>query len=413
MRMLFINQFYWPDMAATSQMLSDLAQRLAARGHEVHILCSRGKYDDGTANARSPRYEVHHGVHIHRVAAAGFGKASMIGRMIDYLSFHLLIGMRTLLAGWRYDIIVTLTTPPLIGVYATLAKHLFRVRHVCWVMDLHPDCEFELGVFSRKSLLPRVLDHLNGMHFRHADRNVVLGSCMKHRLLDKHVREDKLATIPVWGHDLVTEDSTALREQLGLTGKFVVMYSGNAGLAHTFDAVCEAALRMRDETRFVFLFVGGGKRMDDVRRFAEQHKLTNVVMKSYFPRENLGQSLTMADAHLITLRPAMAGVAVPCKLYGIMAAARPVLFVGPRNCETAQAITRWNCGKVIDPDDATSLVAAIRQLADDASLGQRQAAAARQAYEQQYNAEACAAMWSRLLEELSPTGRTTHSQPCS
>lgn len=394
MKLLFINQYYWPDMAATSQMMSDLCEHLAAHGHEVHVLCSRGKYDDGTHEGLPPRYEVRNGVHIHRVTATGFGKRSMLGRIADYASFHLLIGIRTLLSIRRYDAVITLTTPPLIGLYAAVSP----ARHICWVMDLHPDCEFELGVFKRTSLLPRLLDWLNGLHFRRSRHCVVLGPHMARRLEAKGVKPDQLAVIPVWGHDLTIEDSTALRAEWGLEGKFVLMYSGNAGLIHTFDAICEAALMLRDDSRFAFLFVGGGKRADDVRRFKEAHDLPNIQVRGYVPREQLGQSLTMADAHLITLRDGMAGVAVPCKLYGILAASRPALFVGPAACETADTIHQHDCGRTFATSDAQGIVNTLRELADNSDLGRRLGHNARTAFEQSYNKHACCEQWRKLLE---------------
>jgi len=401
MRILFINQFYHPDTAATAQMMTDLCEHLSREGHDVHVLCSRGKYDDGSTQKRSPGYEQHNGVHIHRVSATGFGKTSTIGRIIDYLSFHILIGLRTLLTGWRFDIVVTLTTPPLIGLWATPLRWLRLTRHVCWVMDLHPDCEFELGVFSRNNPIARILDWKNGMHFRHANMSVALGPYMAKRLRDKRVRDDRLAEISVWGHDLPSaEGENPLRQELGLQDKFIVMYSGNAGLIHSFDAVCEAAKRLQDDERFAFLFVGGGKRINDIRAFQEQHDLKNIQIRSYFPREQLRHSLTMADVHLITMRYGMEGIAVPCKLYGIMAAGRPALFIGPHDCETAEQIRRHECGLTFATDDVDAFVESLQSLAEDIPRRDVMGQNAYRAFEQHFNAAACCKQWQTLLETL-------------
>ncbi len=405
MRLLLINQYYWPDMAATAQMMVDLCEHLARQGHDVHVLCSRGKYDDHTAKGRPPRYELHQGVHIHRVTATGFGKQTMLGRMLDYLSFHLLIGLQTLLRGWRYDVIITLTTPPLVGVYATPVHWLTRTRHVGWAMDLHPDCEFELGVFRRSALLPRLLDWLNGLHFRHATKTVALGPHMAQRLRDKGVRADRLAQISVWGHDLPPDTNDAaqtnpLREELGWRERFVVMYSGNAGIIHSFDAVCAAAWELRDDRRFVFLFVGGGRRMDEIALFAQTERLDNIVIRPYFPRAQLRHSLTLADVHLITMRDGMAGVAVPCKLYGVMAAGRPALFVGPERCETADQIRDHDCGMTFATTDGAGLAQALRTLADDPARCRQMGAHARAAFESSFSAAVCTRQWQELLEGL-------------
>jgi colanic acid biosynthesis glycosyl transferase WcaI len=413
LKLLFINQYYWPDYAATAQVLTDLAEALAARGDEVHVLCSRGKYDDGSGVPRSLlRHEERRGVHIHRLTATGFGKRTKLGRVLDYLSFHLLIGLRILLTGWRYDGLITLTTPPLVGLYATPVKWLARRRHICWVMDLHPDCEFELGMVRRSNPLARLADWLNGLHFRHADRCVVLGDYMARRLRDKRVPAERITAIPIWGHAAsgLPDDAqpNPLRRQWGLEGKFVVMYSGNAGLIHTFDAICQAALRLRDQERIVFLFVGGGRRIAEIQAFGQRHALANIRIMPYVPREHLGQSLALGDVHLISLREGMAGVAVPSKLYGIMAAGRPAVFVGPQACETADAIRAAPCGRTVGAADADGLAAALTELADNPDLRRRYGAGARAAYQEHYRPEVCVRQWCDLVDEVG--GRRARNQ---
>ena len=405
MKLLFINQYYWPDMAATAQMLTDLCEHLARAGHEVSVLCSRGGYDPATgAKTRQPRRERRRGVVIHRVAATGFAKRSVIGRIFDYLSFHVSVGLRTLLTAKRHDVLVTLTTPPLVGLHATIARLFCRTKHVCWVMDLHPDCEFELGLFNRGSLLPRGLDYLNGMHFRRADACVVLGPYMAERLRRKRVGPAKLHTIDLWGHDVQEAapgaSSPSLRDQWDLAEKFVVMYSGNAGLIHTFDAVLEAARRLRDDDRFAFLFVGGGRRMSEVEAFKQQHGLANIRIRPYCPRQQLAESLALGDVHLVTLREGMAGVALPSKIYGILAAGRPALFIGPEASEPAETIVEHDCGRVLNVDDVEGLTRALDELARDGVERDRLGRNARRAFEDHYRAAMGCEKWRQLLESL-------------
>ena len=410
MRILFVNQYYWPDLAATSQMLTDLCEHVARQGHEVHVLCSTGQYDHGAPLPRQrPRRERRHDVHIRRLGATGFGKHRLFGRIVDYLSFHLLVGLRLLLRGRRYDLIVTLTTPPLIGVYATVARWLSfgRTRHVCWVMDLHPDCEFALGLFRRGNPGARFLAWLNDGHFRRADGCVVLGPHMRQRLLDKGVDGDRITTIRLWGHDPASADAEPDAAPLAAAlpapaaDRCVVMYSGNAGLVHTFEAICRTMLALRDDPRFVFLFVGGGRRMGELRRFVAAHGLTHVHFAGYVPRPALAGSLALGDVHLVSLRPGLSGLAVPCKLYGIMAAGRPVAFVGPSACETAEAIAAADCGGVFDVDDAVGLTRFLQMLADDPTRRRHLGANARSAFAEHHRAEVCCSQWDPLLATMA------------
>jgi glycosyltransferase involved in cell wall biosynthesis len=424
-KILFVNQFYWPDIAATAQQLSDLAEHLAEEGHDVHVLCSDGRYDSH-AGAKPPRRETHGGVEIHRLAGPGFGKRSTLGRVVDYAAFHALCGLWLLAFGFRFRIIVTLTTPPLIGVYATLVRSLTlgRTRHVCWSMDLHPDCEFELGIWTRIHPFWALLALLNDGHFRRADATVSIGRCMSRRLEDKGVPSERLRLIGVWSRDEEESKSrrveesksrrpdaqpgssegasaACLRDRLGFQGKFVVMYAGNAGLIHTFDAVCESMRRLDCEPGVLFAFVGGGRRLAEVAAFVAEHRLQNYVHIPYVPREQLGELLAAADVHLVTLRAGLEGVAVPSKLYGIMAASRPVIYAGPPESEAAWAIAEADCGRLIEPFDADGLASAIRELSTNSAERARLGENGRRYFLTFHERSVCCREWSRLLVEMA------------
>lgn len=410
MKLLFVNQFYWPDAAATAQQMSDLAEWLVEQGHEVQILCSRGAYesasrtgDDQQANA--PR-QIHKGVRIRRLGAPGLGKKSTLSRIIDYAGFHLLCGLWMLLFAWRYHAIITLTTPPLIGIYATLIRWLSfgRVRHVTWVMDLHPDCEFELGIWSRRNPLFALLGWLNNSHLRHAHCNVALGPAMQKRLVDKNIPAERVQVIGVWSRADAIEpkpmDDVPLRKQFHLDEKFIVMYSGNAGLIHSFDAIERTMLTLRDDPNIHFVFIGSGKRLNDLNRFVQQHQLGNFLHLPYFPREQLSDSLAMGHAHLVTLRTGMAGVALPCKTYGIMAAGRPIIYVGPRNSDTAHHVKQANCGWIVEEQDDAELTRVIRTLASDHAAAETAGHEGRAWLLQHAERKIGCQRWQQLLEQV-------------
>ena len=171
-RLLFINQYYWPDHASTAQHLTDLVESLAARGYECHVLCAQGRYKPGEPTP--PAYEVHEHVHIHRVPATSLGRRSTLTRMADYLSFY----ARALVkAAWmpRFDAVVTLTTPPIIGLIGTLLRRFKGTPHIYWSMDLHPDASLALRRMSPRNPIVRGLAWLSDHVYRQADRVVVLG----------------------------------------------------------------------------------------------------------------------------------------------------------------------------------------------------------------------------------------------
>ncbi|MEM6289353.1 MAG: glycosyltransferase family 4 protein, partial [Bacteroidota bacterium] len=410
--LLFVNQHYYPDVASTGQHLTDLAEHLVQDGFQVDVLCASAKYLAG--DLESPKKEVHNGVRIRRVKTTGFGRGSHLGRILDYASFYLKV-LWTLFTGRRVDLVVALTTPPLLGFACALARKVRGQDYAIWSMDLHPDAEESIGMIQRGSLLSRVLHGLNDFGYRNARLVVDLGPHMKRRLLNKGVLAERLKTIVVWNKkDEITPVDRAdnpLVNELGLEGKFVVMYSGNAGLVHRFEEVTEVMTRLRDRDDLFFLFVGGGPRRPEIEAVIEAEGLTNAAYLDYFPREQLDQSLSLGNVHLLTLRNEAAGVAVPGKLYGVMAAGRPIIVVGPGASEPAETTLDEGVGRVVDTQTgsltlADDLEAALLELAADpeacAEMGRR----ARAAFLARYEADVACGQWADTLWDLlDPAGR--------
>ena len=399
---LFINQHYWPDFASTAQHLTDLAEYLAGEGFDVHVLCSRGHYLSGSMDV--PAEETRNGVHVHRVRATAFGRDTILGRITDYASFYSSTLARVL-AGPAYDYIVTLTTPPLLPLVGAIAKALRGQAYGVWSMDLHPDAEVATGMLEEDRVLAQLLHALNDAGYRNADFVVALGTYMKRRIYRKGVPDAQLHTIPVWNKKEeiypISHDDNPLRGDLGLAGKFVVMYSGNAGRAHRFEEVLAVMKRLDGHPDIEFVFVGEGPQKERIETFAETHDLSNFRYLPYFPREDLKYSLPMADVHLMTLREEMAGIAVPGKLYGIMAAGRPALMVGPEASESGETIRGYDVGHVVDPsreaDPEQMLYDSVLRLYSDDDERRRLGENGREAFLKTFEREVCCQSWEELL----------------
>jgi len=400
-RLLFINQYYYPDHASTAQHLTDLVESLAAEGHECHVVCAQGGYKPGAP--RPPAFEIHNGVNIHRVPATSLGRKSTLRRMTDYLSFYARATALALRLP-RFDTVVTLTTPPIIGLVGTLLRRLKGSKHVYWSMDLHPDASIALGKMSKRNPAVAWLAWLSDHVYRQADKVVVLGPYMADRILAKRVRPERVTMIPVWSRKdeiyPMPIDGHPLRLQHGLTDKFVAMYSGNLGLAHSADEFLEAARRLKDREDIVFLFVGDGPRMTEVRKAQEAEGLANIRFLDYFPREQLYASLSMADVHLISMRNEMTGIVVPGKLYGVMASGRPAIFVGPSHCETADTVRQSGCGLSIALGDANGLVEALTTLAADPETCRRMSERGLAAFLANHEREICCGAWTKTITDL-------------
>jgi glycosyltransferase involved in cell wall biosynthesis len=227
---------------------------------------------------------------------------------------------------------------------------------------------------------------------------------MADRIAAKRVRPDRMTIVPVWSRRdeiyPMPRSGHPLRSELGLSGKFVAMYSGNLGLAHTFDEFLAAARRLRARDDIVFLFVGDGPRMSEVRSAKEREGLENIRLLDYFPREKLHASLSTADVHLISMRREMTGIVVPGKLYGAMASGRPAVFVGPEHCESADTIRQPDCGVTVRLGDVDGLVEALTSLASDPERVERMGLRGRAAFLARHEKSTCCARWGGVIDDL-------------
>ena len=317
-------------MVSTAQHLTDLASELAARGHDVTVLTGDRGYDD--PRVRFPRHERWNDVNVIRVSSLSLGKQSKWRRAMGFASFLASCGFR-LLTLPRFDVVVALTSPPLISFLATVFVKLKGGRFCFWVMDLNPDEAITAGWLRPDSPLARLLQSMLRYSFMNADRTIVLDRFMKERLLAKGANAERIAIVPPWSHDDAVAYSApgreAFRHRHGLTDKFVVMYSGNHSPCHPLDTLLNAAIELKTRDDIVFCFVGGGSEHARVRDFAARHQLENVTCLPYQPLDQLSSSLSAADMHVVVMGEAFVGIVHPCKVYNIMSIGAPILYIGP------------------------------------------------------------------------------------
>lgn len=350
---LFLSRVYPPAEGATGQLLAELAPELARRGHRVTVVTSH-------PGAGSISSEAVDGVRVERVSGLSFTRASHWRRALSYLSLYPALLWRALRLP-RADVVVTLTDPPLLLVLGVALKAFKGSRHVHWAQDIYPELAEEMDVLPKDGMVARALRWISTAGLRHADRIIAVGRCMKARLVQRGLAPSAIEVIPNWGHgsnepDETNHASNPFRAEHGLRDRFVIMYSGNLGLAHPFEAMLDAAERLRSaHPQVLFLFVGNGPRLPWVREQVAQRNLENVRFLPFQPREKLAQSLAAADLHLASMLHELCGLVVPSKVYGVLAAGRPCIFLGPRESEVAQVIEQQRCGRVVSSGDGATL----------------------------------------------------------
>jgi putative colanic acid biosynthesis glycosyltransferase WcaI len=392
-RVFLINQYFYPDLAATSQLLSDLAESLAAKGWDVTAITGRGSYSNrGKTKDTATFWKA---VFVRRVWCTNFGRGNLVGRLSDYLTF-LLSGAVTVALAPKADVVICLSTPPFVALLGLIAR-MKGSRLIYKVEDLYPDIAVALSTLKQRSLVTQFFSRVSSLLLRKADCVVALDKAMTERLQTAGALVD---TIPNWADGAaIRPDSHAgqsFRKTHGLEGRFVVLYSGNAGLAHRFDAVMEAAIRCANEVPAVlFLFVGSGARLNEIREAATG--LKNVRFMDYQPRETLNELYNAADIHLVTLRDEVSGMLFPSKYPAALAAGKPVLLVGAQSAPFAREIQTnrlgWSC-----PHASCMVVRALQSAIKNPEMLNTMGRAARHVFMSRYSKTLAIQRWEQLLE---------------
>jgi colanic acid biosynthesis glycosyl transferase WcaI len=359
LKILLLNGHYWPDLsAATAQMLTGLGEELARQGHEVRVICGQRKYDE--PSVLFPKREVRNGVHITRIWNSSFGKGAKWKRAVDFATW-LASAELALCREPRPDVVVTLTTPPLLSVLGARYARKVGARLVPWMMDLNPDEAVAAGWLRQGSMMEKFLRNALEKSFRQSAAIIALDRFMADRIAAKGIDRRKIHVVAPWAHDKEVrpdpEGSKEFRVRHGLGDSFVVMYSGNHSPCHSLNAVVQVARefngangagsgRREVERKVMFLFVGGGTGWEEIKRIKERENLTNVICLPYEPLEKVGASLGAADLHIVAMGDAFVGLVHPCKVYNLLSLGLPWVGLGPKQSHLGDLLkeTGESCG---------------------------------------------------------------------
>lgn len=415
-KIIFINRFFHPDHAATSEILSDLAFGLAERNFRISVITSRLRYDRPTDLL--PDHERRHGVDIFRVWTSRWGRQRLPGRALDYASFYVSAAWQLWRLARQSDVIVAKTDPPLISVVAACVARLRGAKLITWQQDIFPEVAERLslgGAFGRTMFA--ALHAPRNWSLRQAARNVVVGEGMAKTLHQSGVEPSAVSVLQNWSDGTrifpLDPEQNSLRSAWGLGDSFVVGYAGNLGRAHDIDTILPVIHAFSGEKpnsrmpKVTFLFVGGGALRPSLEREVTRSGLANVVFQDYQPREQLAATLSVPDLHLVSLNPKLEGCVVPSKIYAIAAAGRPAIFIGDPSGEVARIINDTKMGFAVPTDAWQHLRDCILQLAGNPQMKMEMGERARRAFEQYWDKPIAIRKWAKLLNDvLGESNRT-------
>lgn len=363
-RLLIITQFYPPDYAATGQLIEELAIKLSQKEFKVHVFTGQPGYAFSTASA--PKYEQIHQLSIQRSQISRFWSQRIRGKALNGLLFCLRAVLHIVRAAMHHDIAVLTTAPPYLPVLGYFARRLLGLRYICLVYDLYPDVAVRLGVLKPNHRLTQIWRWINCKVWGQAEQIIVLSSTIRDHIVENYgIPAHRISIIHSWTDPSLViprpKSDNWFAQRHGLDRTFTVLYSGNMGRCHDLETVMATARLLRHEpVRFVF--VGDGAKRSLCMQLAEDYGLQNCLFLPYQDKQDLPYSLTACDLSLVSLSRGMEGLLAPSKLYGCLAAGRPVAVICDDRSYLKDLVTEAECGEAFQQGDREGLAAFILHL---------------------------------------------------
>lgn len=449
LHLCFINEFFWPDVCASSAVLTDHLPRIRGLRPQWRITVIAGNRAWDRPDVTWPARESWRGIDIIRVPRAVVGRG-LWARGRGFLDFH-----RGVASAARHldrpDVIVASTAPPLGGRLGAKLAGQFGSAHIYKALDLYPECAEALGVIRPGGLTARVWRRIDAAAMRRSAAVVGISRGIvgrieqtrglpagRVRLIHDGFDPDRVRYVP--------REQNRFMAERGLSGRFVVQYAGNMGRSHPMKPILEAATLLRGDARMLFQFIGVGPGRADVLAAIEEgstsatvrpvlrgdaegvvpgaaeptspspswvhegsaatrdltSRPSSIQLLDYQPADRLAEVLSAADIAIISQAAGMAELSLPYKLYGILAAARPFVFIGPAESEIVDLCRQTGCGVHVATGDAASLARAIRSLRDDHAARAEMGRRGRALFESQFSSAVAAEQWVELIESLTP-----------
>jgi colanic acid biosynthesis glycosyl transferase WcaI len=398
-KFLLISQVFYPDQVSTANLFTDLCSVLALGDSEVEVWSGQPSY---TELKRQPEKVIYNGITIKYLPSTNFPKTNLLGRILNIITFTTSAGLKVLFSSDK-EPVWTHTTPPFLGILLSFICSLKKRKFIYILLDIFPEGLVRLGKVSKRNPFIWLWHRLFIKALNRSTIIVVIGRDIG-QFVESQCRESKVRIeyIPHWQNEnlLFPVDFRNNRFVIehGLENKFVVQYSGNMGLWNEIQTLGKAVKKNIEEVFFVF--VGGGIRKKELFKEFSVSDQQNVIILPFQPNESFNNVLTASKAQLVTLRAGLEGMAVPCKIYGILAAGLPVIAMVPEQSEIAYIVKEENCGIVLDPSDLNGLLNAIGILKSDDNLRKMMGQNSRKSFEKKYTTRIIAGRYQTLLNEL-------------
>ncbi|MDX2097747.1 MAG: glycosyltransferase family 4 protein [Leptolyngbyaceae cyanobacterium bins.59] len=406
MRILIYSYNYHPEPIGIAPLMTELAEGLVKRGHEVRVVTGMPNYPQRQIyeGYRGKFYlkEERNGVSIQRSYVWVRPKPGLLDRLLLEASF-IFTSIFPAFKGWRPDVVL-LTAPPL---PASLPAALLGWVHSCPIVlnlqDILPDAAIHVGLLRNKVII-RAFEILEKIAYRTATKISVITDGFTENLTQKKVPAEKIVCIPNWvdvNFVRPMPKENAFRAEHKLEGKFVVMYSGNIALTQGLETVVRAAAYLSHILEIVFVIVGEAEALENLRAYCERFKADNVLLLPFAPREKLPEMLAAADVGLIVQKSNVISFNMPSKTQILLASGRPIVASVPENGTAARAVLQSGGGIVVKPEEDRALAYAVLDLYANPTKADMLGEKGRLYAEENYSFEKAISQYETLFNTLT------------
>jgi colanic acid biosynthesis glycosyl transferase WcaI len=410
-KILYVSQYFPPEMGAPAARASELATHWASRGHQVSVLTGFPNHPTGVvpaewrARLRRLVYNDKFGsVDVFRTWLWALPNRKSHERMRNYASFCLSAALRGMTVP-RPDVVIATSPQLLVGLAGWWIAFSRQIPFIFEVRDLWPESLTAVGVGSEDSLLHHTLSGIARFLYDHSDRIVVVTPAFKERLIeDWRVLAEKISVVENGVEtDLFSPaaaDPASVRKLLGIEGKFVASYIGTMGNAHGLETLLDAASELqRQNSNVLFLLVGEGAEKERIKTLAQSRGLANVQFLDQQPREKIPALILASDACLVLLKKTdVFKTVIPTKMLEFMSCARPVIL--GVDGQARQIVEAAGAGLVIEPENSAALVGAINQLKANPNLKSEMGKAGREYIVQKFSRASTAGKYIGVLQGM-------------
>jgi colanic acid biosynthesis glycosyl transferase WcaI len=412
-RILILSYFFSPDGLSTATFMSQLAQDLKLKGHDVSVIATVPHYNyDPERQAEQPLTKKWGGLYYRSVyqgvpiwhTSIGPQRDRSRGRSIKFLIYNWISLFLGLSAVGRKDVILVVSPPLTSGVIGWMLSIFKRAKYIYNIQEVFPEVYITMGAMRRNSLSARVLFRIEHFVYRTAHALTPICKSFADDAIDKQATPERVHIIPNFVDVNFLKPGlkdNPLTRDIGLVDKYVVFYAGNIGLSQSFDTLLEVAERLKNTREIVIMIVGDGVRRQEIESLIQTRELNNIILLPYRPLSHMPDVYATGDIGLVPLNAGTAKTTLPSKLYSIMASGRPVLAAVDIDSDITQMVQELACGVAVPPDDADALEAAIRRAYAEQDLFRKFGENGRRYAVENYAREVIAEKYSSLIETLN------------